>query len=218
MQQPFIRNHQFNLIKKQIRLLQQTCQTVYDPKIVKSVRENAQLRIAEAFPEAAELQIGILEQFLPHNTEEQFQDYLRSLEPYLNEFPRATEAQLKKLFPKIKKLKLPDLSAVDYRHVTYLGWTDIASNKMFLVYPLSGTLAGVEGRFTPANKKSTCFLCKKQAEVALFTAVTKSKPANASPDYYKAIGNYLCLDSETCNKNMTELETLERFIADIVGR
>ncbi|MBB6638455.1 FusB/FusC family EF-G-binding protein [Cohnella thailandensis] len=216
MNQPFIRNHQYNLIKKQIRLLQQTCQTVYDPKVVKSVRENAQARIAEAFPEAIGPQTEILEAFLRYDSEEQFRDYLLSLEPYLEEFPRTTEAQLKKLFPKVKKLKLPDLSAIDFRYVTYLGWLDIATNKQFLAYPLGGKLVGVEGRFTPTHKKGTCFVCKKQEEVALFTAVTKSKPANASPDYYKAIGNYLCVNGEACNRNITELAALENFVSDII--
>ncbi|MBB6695543.1 FusB/FusC family EF-G-binding protein [Cohnella xylanilytica] len=217
MNQPFIRNHQYNLIRKQVRLLQHTCQTVFDPKVVKSVRESVQLRIAEAFPNATGEQAAALEAFLPYDKEEQFQSYLRSLEPYLEPFPPTTEAQLRKLFPKAKKLKLPDLEAVDFRRVSYLGWTDIATNKLFLVYPMDGKLAGVEGRFTPANKKSTCFLCNKQEEVALFTATAKSKPAGASPDYYKAIGNYLCVDSKKCNDNLTEIDALERFLADVLG-
>ena len=50
----------------------------------------------------------------------------------------------------------------------------------------------------------------------MFSAVTKSKPANASPDYYKAIGNYMCVNSETCNNHITDVTVLERFISDIV--
>lgn len=217
MNQPFIRNHQFNLIHKQAALLQQTVSTVSDPKVVESVRFSVQSRITEAFSGAEEHQRHVLEKISALSTPGEFQDYLRSLEPYMSEFAPVTEKQLKKLFPKVKKLKVPDLEAIDYRYVTYLGWTDIATNKLFIVYYLNGQLVGVEGKFTPANKKSTCFACNRYEEVALFSAVTKTKPANASPDYYKAVGNYLCVNSDTCNKNITDVTALEKFIQTVVG-
>ncbi|THF72976.1 FusB/FusC family EF-G-binding protein [Cohnella fermenti] len=217
MNQPFILNHQYNLIRKQIRQLKTACQTASDPKVVKSVREGTQLAIAEAFPDASPEQSALLESFLPCESEEQFSRYLLALEPYRAAFPGTTDGQLRKLFPKIKKLKLPELSGVDLRSVTYLGWLDIAANKQFLVYPLRGKLIGVEGRFNPAPKKGICFVCKKQGDVSLFTAIAKSKPANASPDYYKAIGNYLCADSDACNRNLTELDALETFLSGIIG-
>ncbi|MEK8131858.1 FusB/FusC family EF-G-binding protein [Paenibacillus filicis] len=213
---PFIRNHQYNVIKKQAGLLQQACQTVSDPKVVESVRYSAQHKISEAFPEATELQKQQLDQISTLKTTEDFQQYLQALEPYLTDFGQVTGKQLNKLFPKIKKLKIPDLSEIDYRRTTYLGWVDIAVNKMFLVYPLNGQFMGIEGRFTPMNK-GVCFLCNRHEELALFTAVTKTKPANASSDYYKAIGNYVCVDSHVCNKNITDVTVLEKFIREVTG-
>lgn len=150
-------------------------------------------------------------------TPEDVQLYLKELKPYVEEFGQVTDNQLKKLFPKVKKLKTPDLAAVDRRFITYLGWTDIATNKMFLVYQLDNRLAGIEGRFTPTHKKGVCFLCNRHEEVALFTAVTKFKPANASPDYYKAIGNYMCADSSACNRNITDVTVLEKFFREVLG-
>jgi hypothetical protein len=217
MFKPFIRNHQYNVIKKQADLLQHACRTVSDPKVVEAVRYSSQSKIIEAFPAATEHQKQLLEKISTLNTAGEFQHYLHSLEPYMTEFARVTENQLKKLFPKNKKLKLPDLAAIDYRQVTYLGWIDIATNKLFLVYDLNGQLVGVEGKYTPMNKKSICFLCNRHEEVVLFSAITKSKPANASPDYYKAIGNYMCMNSESCNKNMSEVAVLEKFVQDVVG-
>lgn len=214
---PFIRNHQYNLIKKQVNLLQNACCTVSDPKVVESVRISTQFKITEAFSEIIESEKQLLETISNLNTPAEFQHYLRSLEPYLMEFERVTEKQIQKLFPKIKKLKVPDLSTIDYRFVTYLGWTDIGTNKLFLVYHLNGQLVGVEGRYTPANKKSICFVCNRHEEVALFSVITKSKPANASPDYYKAIGNYLCVNSDACNRNITETIVLESFIHHVIG-
>lgn len=217
MDKPFIRNHQYNLIKKQAGHLQRTCNTVSDPKVVESVRYGVQSNVLAAFPEATGHEKQLLEKIFTLRTPGDFQHYLQSLEPFLAGFAPVTDKQLKKLFPKNKKLKIPDLAAIDHRYVTYLGWTDIATNKMFLVYHVNGQLVGVEGRFTPANKKTTCFLCNSLAEVALFSAITKSKPANASTDYYKAIGNYLCVNSDVCNKHITDVTTLEAFIGDVVG-
>ncbi|MFB0842671.1 FusB/FusC family EF-G-binding protein [Paenibacillus oleatilyticus] len=213
---PFIRNHQYNFIKKQIDLLERACHSVTDPKVVESVRYSVHFNIMEAFPDATELQRQVLEKVSSLRAEVEFRDYLHSLEPYLVQFPEVTGKQLAKLFPKNKKLKLPDLTAIDYRYVTYLGWVDIATNKLFIVYRLDGQFVGIEGRYIPTNK-SVCFLCNRHAEVALFTAVTRSKPANASPDYYKAIGNYLCVDSEVCNKNITDVTALEKFVREVVG-
>ncbi|MDQ0877888.1 hypothetical protein QFZ77_006547 [Paenibacillus sp. V4I3] len=216
MNQPFIRNHQYNDIKKQVGLLQSTCNSVSDRKVVESVRYNAQDKLNEVFPEANELQKQALGNITLLQTAEEFQRYLRSLEPYLAEFAQVTENQLKKLFPKIKKLKVPDLTAIDYRYVTYLGWSDIATNKLFLVYHLNGKLVGIEGKYTPTNKKGICFVCNRHEEVALFMAVTKWKPASATPDYYRAIGNYMCVNSEACNKNITDVTVLEKFIQGVL--
>lgn len=135
---------------------------------------------------------------------------------HLAEFPQLTEKQIRKLFPKNKKLALPDLS-VDYRFVTYLGWVDISSTKLFIVYPLDGQVVGIEGKYTPTHKKIVCFLCNRHSETALFTAVSKARPAHASPDYYKAVGNYMCLDSRECNKHITNVDALEKFIRSVIG-
>ncbi|EJW15941.1 elongation factor G-binding protein [Paenibacillus alvei] len=217
MTTPFIRNHQYNLIKKQATLLQHTCQTVADPKIVDTVRYSAYTKITEAFPQADEHQLQLLERITTLDKTEEFSQFLFSLEPFLIEFEQVTDKQLKKLFPKSKKLKLPNMEELDLRHTTYLGWTDIGTNRMYLIHQLDGRLVGIEGKFTQAKKKSTCFLCNRQEEVALFTAETKSKPANASSDYYKAIGNYMCMNSHVCNQNITDTSALEMFIRTING-
>ncbi|KJB87769.1 fibronectin-binding protein [Paenibacillus sp. E194] len=217
MTTPFIRNHQYNLIKKQATLLQHTCQTVADPKIVDTVRYSAFTKITEAFQMAEEQQLRLLERITTLDKTEEFSQFLLSLEPYLIEFEQVTDKQLKKLYPKSKKLKLPNMEGLDLRHTTYLGWTDIGTNRMYLIHQLDGRLVGIEGKFTQAKKKGTCFLCNRQEEVALFTAETKTKPANATPDYYKAIGNYMCVNSHTCNQNITDTTTLEMFIHSIIG-
>ncbi|MDQ1914439.1 FusB/FusC family EF-G-binding protein [Paenibacillus sp. GD4] len=217
MNTQFIRNHQYQLISKQADRLLKACSSVSDRKIIESVRHTAEAKILDAFPGATGHQMELLSAVKDIQSSGDLKAYLQSLEPYMEPFPQVTEAQLKKLFPKVKKLKGPDLSETDFRYMSYLGWTDIATNKLFIVYPWEGRLVGIEGRITPVHKKSTCCLCNRLEEVALFTAITKSRPANASPDYYKAIGNYLCVHSSACNKNMTDVIPLEKLITGILG-
>ncbi|WP_239618762.1 FusB/FusC family EF-G-binding protein [Cohnella mopanensis] len=215
MQKPFIRNHQYNLIKKQARLVQNALRTVSDRNVIQSVREGAEYTIAEQFREPEQRErvqgISLLE------TSEQLEAYLRELELYLLEFPELTEIQIRKLFPKNKKLKVPDLKQMDRRYMSYLSWMDIATNKLFMVYPVDGQFVGLEGRYTPINKQGYCFICNKQEELALFSALSKKRPEKSSPDYYKTVGNYLCTDSQACNENMTDLSALERFIASVMA-
>lgn len=212
---PFIRNHQYNVIKKQVKHLQNTYKTVSDLKIIEAVKHSALIKITDAFGELAEEQKQMLVRIVELDTVEDLEQYLLSFKPYLLAFPALTGKQLVKLFPKVKKLKAPDTAAVDLDSITYLSWTDIAQNKLFIVYSMQGETVGIEGRFTPA-KKGVCFLCNRHEEVALFTAITKSRPANASPDYYKAIGNYMCMDNSACNSNITDVEPLEQFISNVI--
>lgn len=214
---PFIRNHEYNFIKKQANLMLGALRTIADPKILESVRQDTESKIVGLFPNATDLQKELLEQISGLQTADDFQKYTRQLEPYLIEFPPITEKQIQKLFPKNKKLKLPDLKTIDFRYVTYLGWVDISTNKMFIVYYANGQFVGIEGKYTPTNKKSYCFVCNRMEELALFSAISKKRPAKASPDYYKAVGNYLCMNSQDCNKNITDTASLEKFIGSVIG-
>ncbi|OAS17068.1 FusB/FusC family EF-G-binding protein [Paenibacillus oryzisoli] len=217
MSQPFIRNHQYNEIKKLIGQLQNACNSVSNLKVVEVVRNETEAKISGLFPNLTDLQKELLVNLKQLQTSTDFLRYLHALEPYLvEEYAHVMDNQVKKLFPKNKKLKIPDLQGITYRFATYLGWTDIATNKLFIVYYLNGKLIGIEGKYTPTNKKGVCFVCNRHTEIALFTAVTKWKPAGASPDYYRAIGNYLCVNSEVCNKNITDIEVLENFIHGVL--
>ena len=129
--------------------MQSTLRTIADPKVLESVRYGTESKILELFPYVTDMQKTLFEKVSSLETDDDFQKYLRSLEPYLVEFPQVTEKQIQKLFPKNKKLKIPELSTIDNRYVTYLSWSDISTNKSFLVYHLNGQLIGVEGKYTP---------------------------------------------------------------------
>ncbi|WP_138756219.1 FusB/FusC family EF-G-binding protein [Paenibacillus sinopodophylli] len=217
MYEPFIRNAQYNVIKKQADTVLHALRAVGDPKILETVRYSALTRIMELFPDITDHRKTMLESISDLKMADDFHKYLQDFEPYLLEFPQITEKQIRKLFPKNKKLQLPNLAVIDYRYVSYLSWTDISTNKMYIVYDAGGQFIGVEGRFTTVNKKSYCFVCNRYEELVFFSAITKKRPAQASPDYYKSIGNYICMNGHECNKNITDISALEKFIDLVIG-
>ena len=217
MCEPIIRNHQYNFIKNQADSVLRAMQTVNDRKILESVRASAQAKVMELLPDVPSNLKVMLESIADIKTAEDFHQYLQALEPYLMKFPPITDKQIRKLFPKKKKLKLPDLAQIDFRKLSYLSWIDISTNKMYMVYHASGQFVGVEGRYTASNKKSYCFVCNRYTELALFSAISKKRPAHTSPDYYKSVGNYVCIHGQDCNKNVTDMTSLEQFIHSVQG-
>lgn len=213
MSTPFIRNHQYNVIKKQSDFLLNTLRTVADRRVLETVRFRAATIITEAFHYLTEDQQQMLEQISSFETAYDFQRYLDALEPYLESFPPITPKQIQKLFPKNKKLKVPNLASIDFRYVTYLSWVDIATNKLFIVYRFEGQFIGIEGRITPTNKKGYCLFCNRQHELAFFSV--KTKPANSSPDDYFAVGQYICMENHGCNQSITDTGSLEKFILSV---
>lgn len=212
----FIMNHHYNFIKKQVDIVLGALKTGTDRKVQEAVKYSAETKVLELFPHVSEDQKQLVERISSCKTTEEFQEYLRSLDPYVIDFPRVSDKQISKLFPKNKKLKMPDFTAINYHALTYLGWLDISTNKLFMVYPLNGKVVGVEGKYTQTHKKGVCFLCNGYGEVALFSAITKSR-GSQSADYYKAVGNYMCMDSHACNKNITDVTSIERFIETVIG-
>ncbi|SET27748.1 FusB/FusC family EF-G-binding protein [Paenibacillus sp. NFR01] len=213
MSTSFIRNHQFNVIKKQSDFLLKTLRSVADQKVLKTVRFRTAVNIVEAFTHLTADQQRMLETVSDLTKAEDFQKYLDNLSPYREPFPDITPKQIEKLFPKNKKLKLPDLQAIDFRQITYLSWTDIATGKLYIVYPFEGQFVGIEGRILPTHKKGYCLFCNRQQELAFFTV--KTKPTVASQDNFSSIGQYICIYNHACNQSITSTEALEKYIVTI---
>ncbi|MFP7298708.1 FusB/FusC family EF-G-binding protein [Neobacillus niacini] len=215
MTDKFIKNEQLNFIKKQIALIKDSVRKNVPPHVLAAVIDLANAKILDLFPNANLEQQELLN-LSRLKTDHEYEQYIRHLSAFLLPFPKITEQQLKKLFPKQKKLKLPDLANIDCSQLTYLSWNDLRSNKKFIVYEMEGKLVGIECEFTATSKKNLCSFCNCFGEVAYFSTVTKAKkPKN--PDYYKAIGNLICADSSECNKKITNVEYLTSFLIDSQG-
>ncbi|ETT51561.1 elongation factor G-binding protein [Paenibacillus sp. FSL K6-1122] len=212
MQTPFIQNHQFNYIQKQADFLLKTLRSVVDPKVLETVRYTVGTNAVSIFDELTSEQKQLLEQLSTYETTHELQTYLNQLESYLIPYPQVSAKQIQKLFPKAKKLKVPDLESIDYAHTTYLRWTDIATSRLFIVYPYEGRFLGIEGRITPTNKKGYCMFCHRHQELGFFNVKTKAH----SPDNFSSIAQYVCMDNTACNHSITDITMLEKFLLSTV--
>lgn len=210
MTEKFIKNDQYNFIKNQVALIKDSQKKNSDPTVIKAVRELAIAKIYELFSELTAEQSTMLD-LSKSKTDAELDQYLQQLANFLFPFGTVTEQQVKKMFPKVKKLKVPDLTLFQHKPSTYLSWIDISTNKKFIVYKLKEKIVGIECKYTVLNKDNICSFCNRFGKVAFISTVTKAKKAK-NPDYYKAIGNYICFDSEECNKRITDVSYLTTFL------
>ena len=211
----FIRNDQFNFIKKQVTLIKDSYKKNSDPSVIRAVKELANARIIELFPDITGDQAEILD-LSNWKTDQEFDQYIQHLSSLLIPFPNLTDQQIKKMFPKAKKLKVPDLSQINFNQITYLSWTDISTNKKFIITELDEKLVGFECKYSILSKDNICSFCNRFGKVAFISTVTKAKKSK-NPDYYKAIGNYICFDSSECNKRIINVDYLTAFFKGSLG-
>lgn len=212
MTERFIKNEHFNFISKQVAWIKDSTKKHLPPGVLASVYDLSNEKILKCIPNMTDEQKNILD-FSKFKTVEAYEQALAQLTSYLYPFPTITEQQLKKLFPKSKKLKLPDLSTIDLNRLTYLSWNDSRSNKKYILYELEGQLVGIECTFSPSTTKNICSICHCHGEVTHFSTITKAKKVN-NPDYYKSIGNLICVDTSECNKNITDVSYLKDFLKE----
>lgn len=203
-----IKSHQFNYIKAQAQTVVNGYTTVNDDEVLKAIKSMALERVQEVFPEASQEQMELFQQIEDIKNKEDVEVFLAKLVHFVLPFKKLTEQQIKKLFPKEKKLKLPDLSMFNLKETSYISWIDKGSNKKFIVCLLDDQLIGVQGSFSPLNKKGICTICNGYEEIGLF--VVKKK--GSSQDSFSSSGNYICTDSQSCNRNLQSLDKLNYFI------
>lgn len=218
--QPFIANHQFNIIRKEIGKLADAMLQTADNSIREAVRDRTEAAIRAAFPQHTEEQGERLTAFRQLDGKEEYEAYLSNLSRYVQPFPQIQQTQIRPLFPKNKNLSFPILTADTFRRLTYLSWLDIATTKQYLVYHKEGRLIGIEGSFSPNNKPNVCAICHTTGtsdEVGFFSAECKA-PVGATADYYKAVGNYICRDSAKCNSRITDPGYLDKLVQQVGNR
>ena len=216
-EQPFLHPHQVNYIRRQLNLLIGAFYFAGDYRVLEASKASAMANIRGMFGELTPEQSALLDDAGNVRDKEEMGLYMHKLSPYVIPFPKLTAAEIRKLFPKVKKLVLPDLDAVPYDKITYLGWRDIATSTMFLVFHNNGKLKGVECRYVPGQKGRAylCIWCKQTFsgdDVTLVTTQIKNREILGG---YKTTGNHLCLNSMSCNAHLTSTDEIQAFLESI---
>ncbi|MFD2706565.1 FusB/FusC family EF-G-binding protein [Salibacterium lacus] len=215
MTEPFIRNHHLNLIKNQGRYIQQSFRDVEDSGVMQAVKGQAAEHVKQALPVLTEEQEDVIDPLSDVETSIGVEAFIGSLQPYVEPFPFLDKEQIGRLFPHHKKMEMPDLGDVDFAHRTYIGWNDGGHRKKFIVYDLDGEIVGMEGRYTPTKRQDYCYFCRELAPVMLVTFETHETDAD-NPEFYRALGHHICIDSEQCNRNISDVSRLDGFVRKVL--
>ncbi|MBC1339879.1 FusB/FusC family EF-G-binding protein [Listeria welshimeri] len=211
----FIEPYQYNFIKYQLANVSRAYRSANDTSTLKALKSLTEEKINELFP--ANVLEGHKELFSELHTitsTKEAEPFLEDLKDYVIPFVSPSDVKLKKIFAKTKKLKIPTWSKLDMRDYTFYGWNDIAQQRKYIVTYDDGNLVGVQGTISNEIQKGVCTICHTHSKVSLFMAKTKS----ASDGIYTTNGNYICHDSDVCNQQIKDRETLDEFIEVVKKR
>lgn len=211
----FIEPYQYNFIKYQLANVSRAYRSANDTSTLKALKSLTEEKINELFP--ANVLEGHKELFSELHTitsTKEAEPFLEDLKAYVIPFVSPSDVKLKKIFAKTKKLKIPTWSKLDMRDYTFYGWNDIAQQRKYIVTYEDGNLVGVQGTISNEIQKSVCTICHTHSKVSLFMAKTRS----ASDGIYTTNGNYICHDSDVCNQQIKDRETLDEFIEVVKKR
>lgn len=206
---PFIMNHQYNFIMQQAKNIAGAVHNVNDAAVKRAFVYLSLDKVLALFDDLTEEQEALLKEIVDLDSDLAIQRYKEKLSAVCLPFAELSDAKVKKLFRKVKKLNYPSISADALTHLTYFGWNDAGSNQKFIIKEVDGQLVGIHGRFTPSSKKGICHFCHHQREVGLFTVEVKMK-GNAMN--YRTLANYVCTDNTACNQKITDTANLDDFI------
>ncbi|MBF2579855.1 FusB/FusC family EF-G-binding protein [Listeria welshimeri] len=211
----FIEPYQYNFIKYQLANVSRAYRSANDTSTLKALKSLTEEKINELFP--ANVLEGHKELFSELHTitsTKEAEPFLDDLKAYVIPFVSPSDVKLKKIFAKTKKLKIPTWSKLDLRDYTFYGWNDIAQQRKYIVTYEDGNLVGVQGTISNEIQKGVCTICHTHSKVSLFMAKTRS----ASDGIYTTNGNYICHDSDVCNQQIKDRETLDEFIEVVKKR
>ncbi|QWH17191.1 elongation factor G-binding protein [Bacillus mycoides] len=204
----FIRSDQYNFIKSQAYILANGHATANDRGVIQALKSLAIEKIIHLFENLTDEQKELIDTVLTVENREGAESFLLKINPYVIPFQEVTAQTLKKLFPKTKKLKLPDMDEINMKETSYLSWIDKGTSKKFIIAKNNNKFVGLQGTFQSINKKSICSLCHGHEEVGMFLVEIKGK----IPGTFVKKGNYICKDGVACNHNMKSLDKLQDFI------
>lgn len=187
-------------------------QSVNDLRTVSALQELAAEEIRETIPGdepiVEQLILNIMDRRLRHRATERM---VQTLQAFIVPFATPNKKQIQQTFKKAKKLTLPDLSVVDWRDYTFFAWNDIATRRKYILYYEQEELLGLVGDVSSPIVRGYCSICQHEENVTMFLALNKRH----GDGRYTKKGNYICVDSLQCNRNLHERVLFDRFVTTI---
>ena len=210
MNEPFLRNDQYNFIKRQVRQLVNGHASVNDQHVIGALESLSIEKVLDLFADVTVEQKEILNKMVEIEDKEEAEKFLVNLATYIIPFSEPSEQRLKKLFPKVKKLKLP-LEGLNYNRMTYLSFDDIGTKRRYIITPTQKGMIGLSGTYEESHVKQFCSICNRLTKSYMFLTKTKGEIAGT----YTKKGNYICQDAEDCNQHVWTLEKLYEFVDNV---
>ncbi|WP_246145588.1 FusB/FusC family EF-G-binding protein [Bacillus rubiinfantis] len=207
----FIRVDQYNFIKAQTQYLLNGYGTTNDIRVLDALKSLTQEKIINLFPQINEEQSELLKPIINVRDQASAEIFLQQVKPYVIPFRTVEQQAIKKLFPKVKKLKVPSLEKVELQETSYLAWDDTGTNKRYIILHYDNKIKGFQGTFKISYKQGVCSLCNRHGQVGLFSIEKKG----STQDSYINRGNYICEDSRKCNQQITSQEKLFEFFESL---
>lgn len=208
----FIKKQSFNHIKKCLHDLNNTLRNCVDINVIEATKASLNEDIVSLFHDLSEEEKNLID-ITKIDDPLLIDKFVERLEDYVYGMPQITNAEIKKLFKKEKKLRLPSLEQ-DTKNV-YLGWVDESIRKLFVVYNMNDQLLGMACRITQSYSNNThiCTLCNHVGtcnDVAFVSPICKTGEST-----YRSIGFSICLDSEKCNDRIVSVDKLENLLKNV---
>lgn len=202
-----LKPYEYWYCKQQLGELVSAYHSVNDKQTINTVQTLIKGKTDEIFTRDP-LLAAYWDQFLDTSlTRDRFERLFEEIKRFVEPMDIPSTKQIDKAFRKVKKMQYPELETIDYRDFSYLGWNDSGTNRKYLLRKIDGRFTGVYGSFSTDVQKGHCAICNQISTVAFFLATTKS----SGDGTYTKKGNYICTNSDQCNRQLTQLDTLERF-------
>lgn len=149
----FYQKDQYNFIKSQAYILANGHATANDRGVIQALKSLAIEKIIHVFENLTDEQKELIDTVLTVENREDAESFLLKINPYVIPFQEVTAQTLKKLFPKAKKLKLPDMEEINMKETSYLSWIDKGTSRKFIIAKNNNKFVGLQGTFQSINKK-----------------------------------------------------------------
>ncbi|MBK3497365.1 FusB/FusC family EF-G-binding protein [Viridibacillus sp. YIM B01967] len=204
----FMNVEQYQFLKKQARKMINACSNTKDKHVIEAMQALVMESINTKIVGITDDKLCLLKPIVNLQTKEQLEDFFKTIKTYVTPFEIITEKNIKKLFPKDKKMNIPNLKSIDWTEISYLSWLDSGTNRKYIVFRDESGIIGFRGVFSYSNKKGFCTICNQHHQVGMFMS---SKKGKALGTYVKR-GNYICTDSTACNESLTDFTRLTDFL------